>query len=203
VKGPRRRASAENNRRQIRPDSLSLELKRDLHLKIQTPNQSHYRTKAVSGHALARLVAARWNLEQTTVRAPGVGFVTSVILRTGARITEDSSQVMAFVDESEQMVGAQIKQNHIRKIEVGQPAEVIFKLRPGEIFEARFKQISLAGASWMLSPDEFELELPMIQPEPFWVELELTDQSVSLPPARSAPSPFIPPETPLRLLFEK
>jgi multidrug resistance efflux pump len=89
---------------------------------------------------------------------------------------------MAFVDESEQMVGAQIKQNHIRKIEVGQPAEVIFKLRPGEIFEARVKQISLAGASWMLSPDEFELELPMIQPEPFWVELELTDQSVSLPP---------------------
>ena len=130
----------------------------------------------------AELVAARWYLEQTTVQAPSVGFVTSSILRPGARVVENSSQVMAFVDESQQMIAAQIEQINLRNIEVGQPAEVIFKVNPGKVFEARVVLVVRANASGMLSPSDFELATSTIEAEPYWVELKLTDESISLPP---------------------
>ena len=34
----------------------------------------------------------------------------------------------------------------------------------------------------MLSPSDFELATSTIEAEPYWVELKLTDESISLPP---------------------
>ena len=41
---------------------------------------------------------------------------------------------MPFLDTSETVIGAQIHQIHIRYVETGQKADVIFKQFPGQVF---------------------------------------------------------------------
>ena len=81
----------------------------------------------------AQLDGAKWNLDKTTVRAPADGYVTNLALRKGARVTAQSP-VMAFIDTSDTIVGAEIAQIYARYIAVGQPVEVTFKNYPGEVF---------------------------------------------------------------------
>lgn len=80
----------------------------------------------------AQLDGARWNLEETKVRAPADGFVTSVSLREGARVVNfPFVQAMAFVETQNQFLGGQIFQNHLRYVEPGLPAEIALKMYPG------------------------------------------------------------------------
>lgn len=66
----------------------------------------------------AQLSAARWNLDKTVIRAPVDGYVTNVALRKGARVANlPLSPVMAFIDTSETIVGAEIAQIDARYIE--------------------------------------------------------------------------------------
>ena len=94
----------------------------------------------------AQLDGAQWNLDKTTVRAPADGYVTNLGLRTGARVTAQSP-VMAFIDTSETILGAEIPQINARYVKVGQPVEVTFKIFPGEVFTGRVEAILQAIAS--------------------------------------------------------
>jgi RND family efflux transporter MFP subunit len=129
----------------------------------------------------ARLTAARWKLDHATVRAPSNGFVTSVVLQPGARVSANTSAVMGFVTEGAQSVAVQIEQIHLRHVAVGQAAEVIFKLYPRRVFSAKVEQILRAGASGLLTASGTVPETPEIESEPFWVVVELDDTSVELP----------------------
>ena len=94
----------------------------------------------------AQLDGAQWNLDKTTVRAPADGYVTNLGLRTGARVTAQSP-VMAFIDTSETILGAEFPQINARYVKVGQPVEVTFKIFPGEVFTGRVEAILQAIAS--------------------------------------------------------
>jgi multidrug resistance efflux pump len=130
----------------------------------------------------AQLELARAKLSWTTVRAPADGFVAVVGLRPGATVLADKVEVMSFIDESRQLIAAQIDQINLRHIELGQAAEVIFKLYPGKVFEAQVVRVVRAAPSGQIAPSGLALEAFEIEAEPFWVVLELKDKSVSLPP---------------------
>jgi len=129
----------------------------------------------------AQLELARVELSWTTVHAPADGFAINVCLRPGAIVTADSDEVMSFIDESRQLIAAQIDQINLRYIKVGQSAEVIFKIYPGKVFEAQVVRVVRVAPSGQIAPSGFALESFEIGAEPFWVGLEINDKSQSLP----------------------
>jgi multidrug efflux pump subunit AcrA (membrane-fusion protein) len=130
----------------------------------------------------AQLELAQLKLSWTSVEAPTAGYVVNVALQPGAMVVADSSEVMSFVDESRQLMGAQIEQNQIRHVQVGQAAEVIFKYDPGKVYQAKVVLIIRASPAGQVESSGLALEAFEILPEPFWVGLELKDKSKSFPP---------------------
>ena len=85
-----------------------------------------------------QLLGAKYNLDQTVVRAPSDGYVTNVGLMKGARVANlPLSPVMAFIDTAETVVGVEIAQIYTRYIVPGQEVEVTFKLLPGQVFKGK------------------------------------------------------------------
>lgn len=131
----------------------------------------------------AQLKSAKYNLDETTVRARSDGYVTSVGLREGARVVNfPFVQAMAFVETSNRFFVGQIFQNHLRYIEPDLSAEIALKMYPGRIFDAKVEyvvpvlptgQIPLSG---MAAPPK---ELPHM---PFWVKIVPGEELASLEP---------------------
>jgi RND family efflux transporter MFP subunit len=91
-------------------------------------------TAAIKGLE-AQLRDAKWDLEQTVVRAPHSGFVVNLQLRPGiAARTFAATPAMSFVSDEGKIVVASFSQSSIRKIEAGAPAEMVFAMIPGEVF---------------------------------------------------------------------
>ncbi len=127
----------------------------------------------------AGLDNARFNLEQTVVRAPTDGYVTNVSLRVGARVAAfPVASVMAFVETGEPILAMQIFQKDLRYIEPGQPAEIAFKMFPGSVYNARVVQVMPASALGMQAPSGFAAAPSQVVHPPMWVRLELEDASL-------------------------
>jgi RND family efflux transporter MFP subunit len=125
-----------------------------------------------------QLDGAQWNLDKTTVRAPADGYVTNLGLRKGARVTAQSP-VMAFIDTSETVLGAEIPQIYARYIEVGQPVEVTFKTFPGEVFTGKVEAVLQAIASGQTQTGGTAVAPSEIQSAPFVVRFKLDDQELA------------------------
>lgn len=134
---------------------------------------------------LAQLDAAKFNLESTEVRAPADGHVTNLALREGSMLmSAPLTQAMAFVDDSETYVVALIHQINLRHLAPGQEAEVVFKVRPGEIFTAKVEHVVADLASGQLMPGGVLPVPSQIVPAPYYVRLRLDDEEA----ARSLPT---------------
>jgi multidrug resistance efflux pump len=120
---------------------------------------------------------ARWNLGKTTVVAPADGYVTNLTLRKGARVT-GQSPVMAFIDTSEVLLGAEIQQIDARYIESGQPAEVTFKTFPGQVYTGRVETVLQAVSTGQTAVTGAAVTPPQIQPAPFVVRIKLDDSGL-------------------------
>ncbi|MGD9934682.1 MAG: HlyD family secretion protein [Dehalococcoidia bacterium] len=128
----------------------------------------------------AQLAGARWNLDKTVVRAPADGYVTNLALRKGARVANlPLSPVMAFIDTSETIVGAEIAQINARYIEPEQKAEVTFKLLPGQIFDARVETVLQAVSAGQVKPSGFAVTPSEVTSAPFVVRLKLDDPDLA------------------------
>lgn len=125
----------------------------------------------------AQLDGARWNLDRTTVRAPGVGYVTNLALRRGARVTAQAP-VMAFIDTGDTLLGAEIPQVYARFIEPGQPVEVTFKTFPGEIHAGRVQGVLQAIATGQAQPGGLAVAPSEVVSAPFVVRFTLDDPAV-------------------------
>lgn len=90
----------------------------------------------------AQLGTAKFNLEQTVVRAPTDGYVTQVALRPGMRaVSLPLRPVMVFVhDESKYFIGW-YRQNSMLRLQAGDEAEVAFDGIPGEVFAGKVKVV--------------------------------------------------------------
>ena len=126
----------------------------------------------------AQLDGAKWNLEKTTVVAPADGYVTNLTLRKGARVT-GQSPVMAFIDTSEVLLGAEIAQVDARYIATGQKAEVTFKTFPGQVYTGRVETVLQAIATGQAAVSGLAVTPSEIQSAPFVVRIKLDDSALA------------------------
>jgi RND family efflux transporter MFP subunit len=126
----------------------------------------------------AQLDGAKWNLEKTTVVAPADGYVTNLTLRKGARVT-GQSPVMAFIDTSEVLLGAEIAQVDARYIESGQKAEVTFKMFPGQVYTGRVETVLQAISTGQAAVSGLAVTPSEIQSAPFVVRIKLDDSALA------------------------
>lgn len=123
-----------------------------------------------------QLEGAQWNLDKTTVLAPADGYVTNLALRKGARVSNlPLSPVMAFIDTSNTIIGAEINQIDARYIEPGQDAEVTFKFAPGKVFKGKVESVLQAIASGQTQASGTAVSPKAIEAAPFVVRIKLDD----------------------------
>jgi len=106
--------------------------------------------KAQIAAAEAQLRDAKWRLEQTVYRAPTSGSVIALSLRPGAMaVPLPLTPAMSFV-EDDQWIMMIFKQNEVRKIKVGQEAEIVMKMYPGRIIKCKVDSIMWATGQGQL-----------------------------------------------------
>ena len=124
----------------------------------------------------AQLEGAQWNLDKTTVRAPGAGYVTNVALRKGARVANlPLTPVMAFIDTSDTIIGVEIAQNDARYVRPGQAVEVTFKFMPGQVYSGKVESVLQAIATGQVQTSGTATMPKAIQAAPFVVRIALDD----------------------------
>jgi multidrug resistance efflux pump len=97
--------------------------------------------QAAADTTRAQLENARWNLEQTTVVAPGDGTMVNVMLRPGFMVTGIAfNEVMTFVD-TEYQVFALFNQNELHQVAAGNEAEIVLDTNPGHIIKAHVDSV--------------------------------------------------------------
>jgi multidrug resistance efflux pump len=129
----------------------------------------------------AQLSAAKWDLEQATVRAPSDGYVPNQALQPGARVNAGTA-VMPFIDDSRQVVLMKVAQTNFRHIKPGQRAEVIFEVYPGRTFAGEVVFIVPANPAGQVTPSGLALSAEDRPRESFIVELKLDRRVDYLPP---------------------
>ncbi|MBN9604037.1 MAG: HlyD family secretion protein [Afipia felis] len=128
----------------------------------------------------AQLEGAKWNLDKTVVRAPSDGYVTNVALRKGARVSNlPLSPVMAFIDTSDTMIGVEIEQIYARYLKAGQPVEVTFKFRPGQVYAGKVETVLQAISTGQVQTSGAAVTPKNIQAGSFVVRMRLDDLSIA------------------------
>ena len=89
---------------------------------------------------LAELNTARYNLENTTIRAPSDGYVSNLQLYPGAFVRL-KAPVMTFVNSEKHWLLATVPQRGIQRLRPGDEAEVAFEMYPGKIFDAKVENV--------------------------------------------------------------
>jgi multidrug resistance efflux pump len=90
----------------------------------------------------AQLDKARWDLEQTDVRAPSDGYVPQVTVRPGQIVVPlPFKPVMVFVSADRPALIASFAQKAISDIKPGMDAEVTFEAFPGKSFKVKVKRV--------------------------------------------------------------
>jgi multidrug resistance efflux pump len=129
----------------------------------------------------AQLEGAQWNLDKTVVRAPADGYVTNVALRKGARVANlPLAPVMAFIDTSNTLIGAELAQIDARYVAPGQDAEVTFKYLPGQVFSGKVEAVLQAIATGQAQTSGLAVQSKGIEAAPFVARVD-TKLADSLP----------------------
>ena len=109
-----------------------------------------YRTEMDS--LTAQLRNARWELENTVVRAPSDGKVVALTLRPGQRVANMPLRSwVAFVEKSRELVVG-ISQSRLRHVEPGQEVELALRMFPGEIITGKVDRIIAINPAAQLVP---------------------------------------------------
>jgi multidrug resistance efflux pump len=96
---------------------------------------------------------AKYDLDQTTVKAPAAGFVTQVAVRPGMRaVSIPLRPLMVFVPTESNYIVGWFRQNSLLRLKAGDEAEVIFDGLPSIIFSAKVKFVYNVLAEGQISP---------------------------------------------------
>jgi multidrug resistance efflux pump len=91
---------------------------------------------------MAQLDKARWDLEQTVVRAPSDGYVPQKLLRPGMMaVPFPVKPLMMFVVGEQPTLVATYSQKTLSDIKPGMEAEVVFKHYPGRSFKVKVRRV--------------------------------------------------------------
>ena len=90
----------------------------------------------------AQLRNASWELEQTTIRAPGEGHLVNLQVRPGTAVrTLVGTPAATFIDHGGKLIASTFSQSSVRRIKPGDSAEMVFALYPGEVFTGTVKRV--------------------------------------------------------------
>jgi multidrug resistance efflux pump len=95
---------------------------------------------ALVAQTRARFEQAKWELEQTIVRAPADGFATNIGLVTGARTTPLRS-AMTFVHADDQSLAVVLPQNGLGAVKPGARVSFVLNSAPGVVFETTVESL--------------------------------------------------------------
>jgi multidrug resistance efflux pump len=99
----------------------------------------------------ADLADAQFDLDQTTIRAPGPGYVTQMALRPGMYVIPAPLRpVMVFVHSDDRQLAAGFQQNSLQRVRNGDEAEIAFDALPGQIIKGKVKYLIDAIATGQL-----------------------------------------------------
>lgn len=91
----------------------------------------------------AQLAEARYNLDQTIIRAPSDGYVTQVLLQPGTyAVAMPLRPVMVFIPAQDRRITAVFRQNSFLSITPGDEAEAAFNGIPGKVFHAKVLNVA-------------------------------------------------------------
>lgn len=100
-----------------------------------------------------QLNIAQFELDNTTVRAPGKGYVTQVSLRPGIQAVKMPLRpAMVFVPLEDHSYVAWMRQNSQLRLTLGDEAEIAFDGIPGQVFAARVKMVMPVIAEGQVQP---------------------------------------------------
>src|SRR5580704_954392 len=88
----------------------------------------------------AQLNDAKWQLEQTTIRAPANGAVTTMALAVGDRALQ-ARAVMSFILDDDITIVGMFSANGFQTIKPGAPVKLVFDNDPGCIHCAQISEI--------------------------------------------------------------
>lgn len=140
------------------------------------------RDEATAGIASleAQLDNARWQLEQTIVRAPSEGYVINRQIRPGTRVTTlPATAPMTFISTIGTRILASLSQSAVRYVHIDDTVEVVFTSRPGKVYDGKVFAIAEATGEAQLAPSG---EIPTFTGQPIQgrrlLLIDLNDQSI-------------------------
>ena len=89
----------------------------------------------------AQLTEAKYNLEQTVIRAPSNGYVTQVLIRRYIRSCLAATSGDGFHPRAKRQIVAQFRQNSLLRLKPGDDAEVVFNALHGQVFHGKLTSI--------------------------------------------------------------
>ena len=108
--------------------------------------------KAASRSLEAQLINAEWELDQTTVRAPGDGYIVNLQVRPGVAVrTFAGTPSATFISDESKEVIASFSQSSSRRVSVGDAAEMVFAVFPGEVFSGTVTHVIRATGTAQMS----------------------------------------------------
>ncbi|EJB8472925.1 HlyD family secretion protein [Citrobacter freundii] len=91
----------------------------------------------------AQIDEARFNYEQTIVRAPGDGYISQLLVRPGTYASRlPFKPVMVFIPTHKNQIVAAFRQNAILRLNVGDDAEIVFNGLPGQVIEGKVVNVA-------------------------------------------------------------
>jgi len=107
----------------------------------------------------AQLTSARFDLDNTVVRAPGFGMVPVVWgLRDGIQVSPLRSTLL-FMDKREMWIAARFQQKALQTVKIGDTARVNFPALPGQVFETEVVGLPIAISEGQVDSSQ----LPSVQ----------------------------------------
>lgn len=139
----------------------------------------------------AQLEEARFNLENTIIRAPTDGFVTQLAVMPGMMAVPLPLKPLAnFVSDQERRFVAAFRQQSLLRLKPGYEAELTFTSLPGQVFNAKLVEVlptiaesQLAAGQQLIGGDAFQR---MDSESLTVIEIEQNEMVSSLPLGVSA-----------------
>jgi multidrug resistance efflux pump len=91
--------------------------------------------------AVAALEQAEFDLENTAILAPGMGVVGDLQLAEG-HFASAGQPLATFISAQDVWVRADLRENNLGHIEIGDPAEIALDVAPGRVFNGHVASVS-------------------------------------------------------------
>jgi multidrug resistance efflux pump len=101
--------------------------------------------------AMAKLKQAQLDLSRTKVLAPSDGGITNLQVDVGYYANK-GAPLMTFIDSGDVWIEANLKENNIANLKVGDPVDIALDVTPGAIYKGSVRSIGFAVASGSADP---------------------------------------------------